>query len=429
MIPTMSFPRTVSLLLGLEWRAALAEWMAPETHGPLGLWGRRVAAVGVSALGLGVAFEMAAMTIPAGVMVLGLLAARAPIHRMPGFWPLLALFAWALLSAAISPIEDPLGGLGYLYVAMVLPCCCCALVASQWALRWTTIGACTGLVLHAVLATLQFTVGMDKDAFLQIDPDGRRFYYAPGWRERNVGPAMYAGALALIAWHSRSGSLAPRWLQWLARMAGLAAVIMTKARSAMLGLCVALVAAFARSWRRALVAAVIALLLGGGALGLLYVREPERVERTLRFEDPRVLYWRLGVHDIHADPLFGRGGQRAFRDGVEDRWREVNPGQYFQAVIKYNLHNTPLNYTAFHGIPAGLFHLLFLAALGIASWRAARHGGLAFSAWSYMIVCGMFDATWTNQTTAYPMALMLALCLTASPTEAAAQGEDAGLQA
>lgn len=410
-IAAMPLAAAFRRLLGLDWRDHLAAWNERGPRDAAARWGRLLAAVGVSAFGLGVAFKIAAMTIPLGLVVLGLAMARAPAHRMPGFWPLVALLAWALLSGLVSPLEDPWGGFGYLYVALALPLLCCALAARPWALRWTTIGALTGLLVHSLLATLQFTVGMDKDAVLQLDPDGQRFHYAPGWRQRNVGPAMYAGAMLLVAWHSRPGEYAPSALQWVARVAGLGAVLMTKARSAILALCAALVGAFATSWRRALVGALAAILLGSAGLGLMYLRSPDRVHKLLTLDDPRWAYWRLGAHDIQADPWFGRGGQRAFRDGVEKRWVEVNPEERFDPVLKYNLHNTPLNYAAFHGLPAGVFHLLFLLAIGLACWRASRQGGLAFSAWCYVVVCGMFDATWSAQTTAYPFALALALCL------------------
>ncbi len=390
--------------LGLDGGPALAAWAS----GPVDR-ARTLAAVGAVLLAAALPLKLTPMHLCAGLMLVGVLAARAPLWRMPGFWPLVLILPWAAASALMSGHPDPIGGWGYLYVPLALPVACCALAATPWVPRAALVAMAGGVAVHALVAGAQFIIGYDSAAPLGIDPGGERFSAAPGLRAGNVGPSMYLGAAAFLLWGLPAGGGAAAAVLWAGRIAALAGLAMLKARTVLVGAATACTALVAHrdTRRRGRILAGVAVIVALGA-GVLALHDPGRLGRMVAGDDPRLLYWRLAGTDVAAHPLVGMGGQRAYADGIRERWQSANGERWFERVVTYNAHNTPLNLAAFHGLPALALHLAALGALILAAWR---HGRLATALAVFWVVCGCFDATFTEQRTAYVLAMTMALAL------------------
>ncbi|MFM2089950.1 MAG: O-Antigen ligase [Planctomycetota bacterium] len=394
-------------LTGWNGLAEAEAWGALPATG-VARFGRVLAAGGAAMLAAACVFKLAPMHAAAGAVVAGCLLARAPVARMPAFWPLLLMLPWAMVSALASGHPNPIGGWGYLYVPIIIPFLLCALAALPWAPAAAAAGLALGVVAHTGVAALQFLVGFDSSAPLGISSAGPRLESAPGFLSGNVGPSMLLGGAALVLWLRRPDRGALGVLAWAGRCAAVSGLVMLKSRAVVMAVVAAALTLATRSprhrWRIIGLAAAILV----AATAVLAWHDPSRLARMARLEDGRVLYWKLAAHDIAAAPVIGHGGQRAFADGVRDRWAEVHGARGFEAVVTYNVHNTPLNFAVFHGIPAMLLHLVALALLAAAAWRAGPAGAAVAVFW---VVCGMFDATFTSQRTAYAMAVTMALAM------------------
>jgi hypothetical protein len=220
---------------------------------------------------------------------------------------------------------------------------------------------------------------------------------------------MYLGAAAFVLWGLPRLRGVVGVIQWVGRIASLAGLAMLQARTVLVASFMACLALIAHrdTRRRGKILMVAASILVVG-LGVLALHDPARLGRMVSGDDPRFMYWRLAASDVIANPMIGMGGQHAFSVGIIERWEVVNPESPIHWVVIYNAHNTPLNLAAFHGFPALALHVVALAAILLACWRRSR---LALALSVFWIVCGCFDATFTEQRTAYVLAMTVALVL------------------
>jgi len=374
--------------------------------------GRHLAAIGSVALAAGILFKLAAMNIPMAAIVVGVVMARLPFWRTPGFWPAVLLVCWGVISIGLTHGVSAIDGLGYLYVPIAFGLVVCGIQARPWALTGCLWSLAIGGFLHLTLGLVQFVVGTDPDAPLQVSQAGERYELAPGFCVGNVGPSIYAATVVMALVAGRGLGL-PRWLDWSGRAAGLAMVALNQSRGVVAALCATLVCWRIDRVRGAAIRVAIAVVLILIGSVVLYQRDTKKFKRMLAGDDHRFAMWTFAVGEIGERPLLGHGGQKPFREGLEARWQARMGEHYMDPNMKYNLHNTPLNYMVFNGVPAGLLHLWFLFAIGWVCWRSGRMGGNAFGVWVFVFTCGLFDATFSSQKGAYTMCLLLALVLVA----------------
>lgn len=139
-----------------------------------------------------------------------------------------------------------------------------------------------------------------------------------------------------------------------------------------------------RSLRTLVIAAAVLL----GALAVVAPRLGDVLDRTYGASS-RLDEWRVAVRVIVEHQWFGVGpeGYRiAFAEGVDDAYEQ----SYGRSVLPDRAHSGPLDVAVTLGIPAALLWGVGVAAIGRASWRAARRadavlGGLAAGVAAYLV--------------------------------------------
>ncbi len=186
--------------------------------------------IGVVVGAAGVPLSLALMNVGFVAALAGALIARAPLWRLPGFTAGCALAAWIVISVvatvALGRDDHPAKGfgLGYLWLAPSLV----AIAAQRDGVRRAVVTAlAVGMVLAAILAAAQFTIGWDhRDRPWRIDAhDGVRWQRASGF----FGSGLTLGGVAAIAGWTLIGAIPTRAGRW--RIAGLVASITALALS------------------------------------------------------------------------------------------------------------------------------------------------------------------------------------------------------
>jgi hypothetical protein len=358
------------------------------------------------------------------VMVLGLLLARPPIHRLPGFWFGIAFALWQGLSGLVGPDAAEFLGSGWLFIWLSAYTAAVGFLAPgvrRWGLR-LLVAAVTA---SAILAVIQFTVGWADIRPFRVHgpPLGQRFLHGTGFFHIRLAQGIIMGMIAValsVDWH---GEL-PRWSLWLGRIAANGGVVLSTARSAVLGLAAGLAASCCGRGRRffiiGLVLSAAALAIG---LGLIWCLEAQRIRDMFAGNSLRQHIWRISGMVIAERPLFGAGGQEAFHQ----RYLQLVPVYFDRHPVSAaereafdydaahdgaaHAHNGPMACAAEYGIPAAG---CFLAWLGALAWFAYRRRASAPAAWSMalgvvavVLVAGMFERY--SSATFYGIAVLMGL--------------------
>jgi hypothetical protein len=145
------------------------------------------------------------------------------------------------------------------------------------------------------------------------------------------------------------------------------ALVFTATRAVIASFIIAvfLVSIISGSRLAAIVAVLIAVVLGGFSL---YVITKTRDQMTVRFSDDsksrRVKYMRAGLRVIPQHPLTGVG-----MDSVKLHWHEWGfPGEYIT-----HTHSTPIQIAMDRGIPALASYIWLIAAIILMVWRSYRN--------------------------------------------------------
>ena len=286
---------------------------------------------------------------------LALLLVRPSRIRAPRvIWPLAALVAWTLVSAAAS--DDPAAAFPQIrkfYVFAMLPLAytafrsadACRRAAEAWYV--VVLGACG-------LATVQFAAaavraGALDGGFYRLYVDDRVTGFYSHWMTFSQASVLVLLTLACSVLFSRRRGNAV----W----AGVGAVILLAlllsfTRSAWLALLAGTLYLLAIRKPRLLAAVPVVLVIA-------YLAAPEALQQRVRSIRPganqaRIVMWRTGLNMIADRPLLGVGPERAgelFSEYQPEDVNELPPGFYG------HLHNVYVHYAAERGIPAALIVL------------------------------------------------------------------------
>ena len=399
------------MTVGLEVRksgspeVALAAWdlsLAGLQPTHLRRIGRALLALGVAILIPATACSIALMNVGLWTAMVGLVLARAPLHRVPGLWWGVAFAGWCAISMivvmALGRHPHPFKGFGLLYTWLAFPVAWLAMreAGTRRLAAWGLVGT---LAATVILSLVQYTYGLREDLrpFRVGDgPSALRFTFANGFFSTHLTLAAVMMAL-LIAVAGRLRTDLPRWAGWLAVALAALALVLSSGRLAFVGLIAALgVWGLLGGKRRAVIA-----LVGGGAILLiagtvLALTQAPRLQAMMRGEDGRWMIWQTTVHQINESPLIGSGGPRAFTE----RYAVLNPQLHGGRTGEFpagapHAHNTVLALSAEHGVPAVLFYLALLAAIIVAAWRRREADPdawrLAAALMAGMLCAGMFE--------------------------------------
>lgn len=401
----------------------------PERHPRrLGLLAMRIGIIALTAaLPLGVAVQHMALL---GVALPGALLARAPLHRMPGFRIAVAFVLWQVISLGFTLAQgtcsgSPQGGLGLMYIWLAVPV---ALVAFSdlTVRRRALIAVAVTLTVSTVLACLQFFIGRDNSAFLKISWSGQdRLQHGVGFAPIHLTQGYIMALLTLLFIHQRViADPMPATQRWGISVLAAMALLVSKARSALVALPVALAVGIAARGGRRLLLGVAVLLLGMliSMLALISL-DRARFERMARQDDGRWAIWRISAHIIQDHPLIGCGGAEAFTQEYIRLFPLVNPGidDETAGTGHAHAHNSLLTIACEHGLPAMFLYLGFLGALLHAAWRMRvtwpQRWSLALAVTALALTAGMFENLAAHTAPAYATWIALALALSAGTRE------------
>jgi hypothetical protein len=388
--------------------------------------GLRAMHVGTVILFAGLPISQVVMHIGLGLIVCGMVAARPPVLRMPGFFWALACMLWMVASTLVLKIttspaaEMKTADVSWLALYGVVVGC-----QSETVRRWALRAAAFALCAAAALALLQFIVGRGDEGPFRIDPEAKNFRRVGGFFGSGLTLGVVSTCLALAFWSKAIDAIAGRVYVNAARIASLATVVMSMSRMAWFalaaGICVAITALTGR-WRRALFAG-IALL----AVGVMCMQgRPYNRKIFKPHQDGRWIIWSISAGIASDHPVFGVGGGRLFKEHYAKRWREADAQQRFQVrePVAPHAHNSLLVLAAENGIPAMFLYLGFLASLLkglLAASRSDRHawtiGTSVVAAW---FVAGQFNNLVGEADRAYVFYACFGLALAL-----AAKGKDA----
>ena len=321
-------------------------------------WRRWVAwaAFGATAANF-VSIALAHAILGAGLLLLLL---RPRSVRLPrAVWPILALIAWTLVSAAASDVpEAALPQLKKFFVFAILPLAytafrstgACRRAAEAWFV--VVLGAC--LAALAQFAGSAARIAAQGTDFYSGYIDGRITGFHGHWMTFSQSSLL---ALVVLGAYLLFGKRRPGRAVWAA-----AGAIIS----------IALLLSFTRSvWLAALACGLYllailrprALMLVPVVLAAAYLAAPDALQQRVRSIRPdanqaRIVMWRTGLNMITAHPLLGVGPERAGALFAEYQPEDVDrlpPGFYG------HLHNVYVHFAAERGIPAALIVLWLLA--------------------------------------------------------------------
>ena len=381
------------------------------------------AAAALAALCLG----MAVMHMAFGLAALGMLLARPPLHRLPGFWLATAFAAWQLLSVltvlALHRHPHPLGGVGMmdswvaLYVAQV-----------GFAEARVRMWACRALLATSaaavVVALLQFTIGLGGGPPFHIAPPplGERFQHSTGFAPVHLTLAFTMAMVSLVFLHLPAvDATAGRARRWCGLALATVGLLAANARSSFLAVSAGVGAGLGggRGWRGLATGTATAVVLVAAFSAYTWLLAPIHILEVARGDDGRLAIWRTTASLIADAPLLGTGGPEAYKDAYRARYPELAlhdaSGTAKEAP---DAHNSHLAIAAEHGVPAALLHAAWIAALLIAAFRSRRaqpqRWALAGALITTYLVAGQFENLAGHTATSYVLCTTLGLCLASS---------------
>jgi len=325
-------------------------------------------------------------------------------------WPAAALLLWAL---AVLPLSTDVGSSllhsrrFYLFTALWLGA---ALAGTDRRRRLLAIALLVGASVDAVVSIV-----------FQAWLPGRWDARLPLLQHSTITGAwlMMGAALLAVGW-LLAGRGRRRWWSLVPLATAMTAVLLTRTRSAWMGLAAGLVLlVLAAGWRKRLLlmaALVLAILLGPAPLR---ERTATIVDPSYRTNSQRIDLWRTGWELVRQRPLLGVGDRdlREFTPGVVryDGGRHV--------VHMPHLHQNFVMLAVIWGIPGLLLGTWLLLAMGRRLWgamRSARRAGrevpLAWALggwglWVAVMVAGLFDWTFGDQELSLLLMLVVGIAL------------------
>lgn len=354
------------------------------------MWGERLLFIAVMIMALGLCTSLALMHAGLGLGVLSLVLARAPIHRLPGFWWAVAFAAWQLVSMGVGAWEHGTSmwerryGAAYVWLSLFVAIEAFRIPGARlWAVMTISITAGVSLLLSSA----QFFLGHGGKAPLRVSGQGMS-WTSSGFFPKHLTQGFQMSMIALLAWTQviSAGSQTMRGIQWVGRCAPVLCVLLTGGRSGLVGLLSAWFAWFGcSSRRRFLVAVGVVLITGALAVGWLAFVRPQAVTDAVALKDGRIIHWQVASVLIKENPIFGIGGSEEWQnsenarvvtqlypDGSQDQWKRAP-----------DAHNSFLGLASEHGIPAVLLYLSMLGAVLLHLWRLRQA-----SPWAWRLGCG-----------------------------------------
>jgi len=307
-----------------------------------------------------------------GWIILAVTMVREKKWLVPGprRWalPWMAFAAWTVLAASLGPnpadgLHDTKKLLNLLAVFFLG-----AILRSAADARRILAAACVVMAAEAVVGLVQFANVTDHIAFRAHGSLSHHMTYS--------GMLLITISMALAMLRARLGAATFAW--WVYVILGTAALLATLARSAWIGLAVAIAVVLAFKRPRWLLALPV-------VLAVLFLAVPQIRERTWSIFDVehdysnirRLSMYRAGLRMIADNPILGLGGRRAVKGGFAAYEPDPPlpptgppggppPDPYERPG---HLHNNLLQIAAASGIPA---LLAWLAALGVffrEAWR------------------------------------------------------------
>ncbi len=420
-------------------------WSPAQEVAAIGaLPGRHHRRIGLLMLQIGMGFllpclclGLATMHIAFAIACAGAVLARFPLHRMPGFWLATAFSAWQLASADLAFARGPCHfpkGLGTAFVWLSLYLAQAAFVelrVRHWSMQLLLLtSACS-----ALLAALQFLVGLGGSGMWHVDPAGERFHLSIGFAPIHLTQGFLMAMVFLVLLDARilSGPL-ERVQLGLGRGYALVAMLISGARLAVVALPFGLATRYAvAGGRRALLrsAMILAGTLLAGA-GVLLLLSPASLSRMAHGEDGRFAIWRVSTAEIAEHPWFGLGGSSAFRETYNAAFARLLPqadNEFKASGGAPHAHSSLLSLAADYGLPAMALYLAFMVRALTPGYRARqrhpRAWALAVALSVTSVVGGLFEDLAGHSASAYAtyvlIGLALATCQPARPLPAAGE--------
>jgi hypothetical protein len=395
--------------------------------------------LGMLQLGMGLlvaclCLGMATMHITCLFALAGALIARFPLYRMPGFWLAGAFTVWQIVSIdlafAIGPYHYPKAwGPAYVWLSLFLAqAAFVELEVRRWAMQLLLLtSACS-----ALLATLQFFVGLGGPSFWKVDPAGERLRLSIGFAPIHLTQGFLMAMVFLVLLDARilAGPL-ERVQLGFGRAYALFAMVISGARLAIIALPFGLATrVMVAGGRHALVlgASILAGALLAG-IGLLLLISPASVSKMVHAEDGRFAIWQVSVVTISEHPWFGVGGSSAFRESYNRTFARVLPqadNEFADQGGAPHAHSSLMSLACEFGLPAMLFYLVFMVQALAPGYHARR---LHPRAWALAValavtsqVAGLFEDLAGHSASAYTtyvlIGLALATCQSSRPVAA-----------
>jgi len=374
---------------------------------------------------------MATMHVAFAIALAGALLARFPLYRMPGFWLAAAFAAWQLVSLDLAFARGPYHfpkGLGPAYVWLSLFLAQAAFVelpVRRWAMQLLMLtSACS-----ALLATLQFLIGLGGPSIWKVDPAGERLHISIGFAPIHLTQGFLMAMVFLVLLDARilAGPL-ERVQLGFGRGYALWAMLISGARLALIalpfGLAVRVAVAGSRRALLLSVAILAAALLAG--VGALMLMAPSSMNRMVHGDDGRFAIWRVAAVEIAEHPWFGLGGSSIFRETYNAAFARVLPvadNEFKAAGGAPHAHSSLISLAANFGLPAMLLYLAFMVQALKHGYRARqrhpRAWALAAALALTSLVAGVFEDLAGHSASAYAtyvlIGLALATCHSARP--------------
>ena len=317
-------------------------------------WRRWIAAAAFGAATANFVSIAAAHALLAAGLALLLLRPRS-VRVPPVAWPIAALLAWTLVSAAASdaPAES-LPQIKKFFVFAMLPLVYTAFRSTDQCRRgaeaWFVVVLCACALALAQFGRSALEVARGGGDFYSLYVDDRITGFYSHWMTFSQSSAL---VLVTLACYLAFGRKRPGSGIWAVAGGMIAcALLLSFTRSAWLALLACGLYIVAVKKPRALAAIPVVLAVG-------YLAAPEPLRQRVRSIQPaanqsRIVMWRTGLNMIGAHPILGVGPERAgplFSAFQPRDVEELPPGFYG------HLHNVYIHFAAERGIPAALIVL------------------------------------------------------------------------
>lgn len=328
--------------------------------------------------------SIALIHIGTGLMALGAILSRPPIHRLPGFRLGCAFAGWVALSMVVGWIESGQKPkhLSVLHLWLLFPLGVAAF-ATAGARRWGHRSVAIAILTSVALALVQAFVGYDVDAGpLRIATERPTSFRVSGFLGHIL---IFASNLALLSFLYLTRD---RW--WIGALA-LLGVMLALAKTAFIGFAAGLAPLlWLQSGRARLMMPILIPALVFSTFAFSQLTDPRlKVRDDLEMSNGRTAIWSVSMEIARDQPLWGAGSARAWQASYAAR-TQVDQGEGRSRMVAQHAHNGPLILASTYGFPAALFFFGMLASILVQIRDKPRYrGALAIAAaW---IIAGLFE--------------------------------------